>query len=251
MCDDCPDPHVQFVYQGVSQKEFTRRDQRIVECTYHFDELGRLAARDYYQNGPERSEAFAYDRSSRLIMAGGTREVFDPINGFQTIPLHSWERGYDQAGRPMLEAQTHPGSPSESYVTNVSYTLNTTDKTLSQEMCYPDCGTRIVSRVWDGRGRVKSANAGTDIGADWTFDAGNRRIGEFRRNGSFNFSQFNYDVNDRMTGLTHFSYMGASTPLSSRTLTTGTTPRATGNSPRIIWPPIAARPTTMTTATGW
>ncbi|MCC7313878.1 MAG: RHS repeat-associated core domain-containing protein [Planctomycetes bacterium] len=205
-CMNCPTPQVKFTYPGLTRKEFTRTDQRKFDATHKFDELGRLAWRQYKKQGfTYRTEEFDYDLTGRLKEANGTYDPDGPLPAFSTIPLVSWARVYDQAGRPMEEWQIHSGTSSQAYETTISYTLNMTEKTLSQEMCYPDCGQRIVGRVWDGRGRVKSANAGSDIGVDWTFDDGNRRISATRRHSQQNESTFAYDVNDRMTSIVHLT----------------------------------------------
>lgn len=203
-CGSCPTPQIKFSYSGQSRKYFTRIDQRNFAATYLFDELGRLVSRKYEKQGATyRTEEFEYDLKGRLKTASGTYDPDGPFTAFSTIPLVSWEREYDKAGRPMSETQTHPGTTPVEYETTISYVLNSTDKTLTQEMCYPGCGQRIVSRVWDGRGRLKSANAGTGIGVDWLFDDGDRRVMASRRHPQQNSSAFGYDINDRMTSIVH------------------------------------------------
>jgi RHS repeat-associated protein len=117
------------------------------------------------------------------------------------------------AGRPTIEVQDFAGPDAGVYDTDAVYQMDMTAHTITQQLCYPECGTRLVERTWDGRQRLIESTAGADLGVSWTFDATDRRIGATRSHPLQNFSSFLHDANGRLEGLAHFTGPAPQPPL--------------------------------------
>lgn len=192
----------------LSTREVRRADQRGIETFYVFDKNHRLAERRYVKTSApaaQRKEYFAYDRSGRLT------EAFTNLDGDAAGQAGSelvWSRSYDLAARPILESQSYLSGPAATFATEITYALDTNAHTLTQELCYPSCGTRMVNRVWDSRGRLASANAGVGVGVDWSYDDADRRQFSTRRHANQKTTTYSYDAADRMTNIAHYAGPG-------------------------------------------
>ena len=161
----------------------TRTDQKGVVTTYTYDDLHRLTGRAYSTGG---SDSFAYDRSGRLISAGGNAAV------------RSW--GYDALGRLQTSTLAIAGW-SGPVSTTFGYQI---DATVSRRtITYP--AGRVVTENYDQRGRLAGVGSDRDfpagVVAGWTYDVADQRATASLGNGIA--STFGYDLDGRLTNLRH------------------------------------------------
>ena len=144
----------------------TRTDQKGVVTTYVYDDLHRLTDRSYNDGGITPTDAFGYDKASRL--AGATNNAAD-----LTFT-------YDDAGRLTDADQT---MNSVTYATDLHYSIDTQLHTLTRTLTYPGAVTDLVE-TYDGRGRLDSIVYGSrNLVGSSTYDDADRMTARSLGNG--------------------------------------------------------------------
>ncbi len=180
---------VTFAYDRIAgnQNRVIRTDQKGIVATTTYNELKQMISRVFVNSGTTvLSEQFTYDMSGNMLTAD---------NGVVDIT-----NVYDNLGRLDSTTQEYVAD-SQSFTTQFDYAILSAGSTRT--LTYPGAGGRTVVETLDLRGRLANINGGTNIGATWTYDDANRRMGAALGNSVT--SVFGYDVNDRLTGITHAS----------------------------------------------
>jgi len=172
----------------VAQNKVSRTDQKGITAVLQYDDVYRLVSRVFQDPSQQvvLSESFTYDRSGRMLSAINERaKVYNR---------------YDALGRVIETKHKHlwdGGATSNGFATTFAYDIGANS---TRTIGYP--AGRTVVETFDPRGRLAELAGGTDVGATWGYDAGDRRTGATLAN-DFH-SQFTYDVNDRVTGIMHY-----------------------------------------------
>jgi len=142
-----------------------------------------------FQDGAQESvlaETFGYDRSGRMLSAINDRaKVFNR---------------YDTVGRVIETQHKHlwdGGATSNGFTTAFTYDIGASS---TRTVAYPH--GRSVVETLDPRGRLVGVSGGTGVGAEWEYDAADRRTKAAM--GNYFHSQFNYDADNRLSSLVHY-----------------------------------------------
>lgn len=180
-------PHEVALRYDLPQNLITRTDQNGVAVTLAFDDLHRLVERTF-RAADQRillQDSYAYDRSSRLTTAN---------NALAEVTF-----GYDGFGRADWTEQRFLAGGGFNYHTTFHYTIG--DGESTRTLTYPRVGGPQVTEYYDARSRLARVESGSDIGASWEYDNGDRRT--FRRLRNWAFAEYGYDGNDRVTSIIH------------------------------------------------
>ncbi|MCG8408431.1 MAG: DUF6531 domain-containing protein [Phycisphaerales bacterium] len=169
---------VEFSYDDAGNLK-TRKDQNDITTTYTYNDLHQLTRRAY--DTTSRQEDYTWDRSGRLKTADN-----------DTVDI---DFTYDQLGRLDLTVQTY--ADLTAYTTDLDYVVANND--VRRIVTYPNL--REVTETRDERFRLESVLNGTTIGANWTYDLGNRRTDAVL--GNLLESAFQFDINNRITKINH------------------------------------------------
>ena len=149
--------------------------------TYTYDTLNRLTSKAPQS---EATVSYTYDLASRPLTTSTPVVANDPSTG-------SFSFAYDSAGR--LISETTPDSKV------VQYTLDNNSNTI--KLTYPD--SYYVNYSYDGLNRLTNLylNGSTTSAASYVYDDASRLTNLSLGNGAN--SNYTYQANDDLTGLTH------------------------------------------------
>ncbi len=169
---------VDFTYDDVGNLK-TRKDQNSITTTYTYNDLHQLTRRAY--DTTSRQEDYTWDRSGRLKTADNDTADLDFT--------------YGNLGR--LKSTIQAYADLTAYTTDLDYELANND--VRRIITYPNL--REVTETRDQRFRLESVLNGTTIGANWTYDLGDRRTEAAL--GNLIEGAFQFDVNNRITKVNH------------------------------------------------
>jgi YD repeat-containing protein len=193
-----PDAGVVTVLDAQPARQVKRTDQRGVETTLKFDDLGRVYERDYGGTVSPRTETFAFDKSGRLTAA--TRNAVLASSDFE------WSRTYDYLGRPLTEVQRFGANEetTATYPTGFGYATDRDLHSMTWALITPAGHT--VRHTLDRLNRMVEAAklnelGETEAGATWTHNGAGQRETATLANAVT--SAFDFDANGRLSTITH------------------------------------------------
>ncbi len=177
---------------SLNHNRVIRTDQKGIVGTTTYDELKRMISRVFVDSGSTvLSESFSYDKNGNMLTAN---------NGFVNVT-----NTYDGLGRIFTTTQTFVAD-NLPFTTQFGYTITGSGASAgsTRTLTYPN--GRAVTESYDPRNRMVSVTGGAAIGSQWVYDGANRRSNAVLGNNVT--SAFDYDINDRLTGITHASQGG-------------------------------------------
>lgn len=238
-----PDEGIVKLGDSPTERKTVRVDQRGIETTLRFDDLGHLDSREYGGSVAYRMEDFAFDRSGRLTRAARS-------DGWSSY-TYEWTREYDQLGRPTSEVQSvAAGGQAAAYSTGFGYAIDKGVRTTTWTMTIPrpteeppsGPPRRRIMHTLDKLNRLISATmldgqSQTLAETTWTHNLAGQRTTAARYNNVT--SAFGYDVAGRASAITHlaalnpdalfdvqYGYDAAGNRTYTRNLTPGLTDRS-------------------------